>query len=130
LALSFEGITPAGRVLFSTYDAATQQYSHSSVNPDGSGLTLLTVSTGGPMAFTLGQVVYSLQGGQQYTLGIVPANGQSAITVLAGQAVENWASFVYRTDFMTGSAMRCRICWPFSIVDRGGVPIPSPLPPP
>lgn len=129
-ALSFEGITPGGRVLFSTYDAGTQQYSHSSINPDGSGLALLTVSTGGPMAFTLGQVVYSLQREQEYTLGIVPANGQHAVTLLAGEAVENWASFVYRTDFMTGEAIRCRTCWPFSIVDRGGVPIPSPLPPP
>lgn len=129
-ALTFEGITPGGRVLFATYDAKTLQYSHFSINPDGSGMTLLTVSTGGPMAFTLGQVVYSVQGGQEYTLGIVPAGGQNALTILAGQPVENWASFVYRTDFMTGAAMRCRVCWPYSIVDRGGVPIPSPLPPP
>lgn len=129
-ALAFEGVTVQGRVLFTTYDARTQQYSHFSINPDGSGLVTLTVSTGGPTAFTLGQVVYSLQGGQQYNLGIVPAGGQSALTILAGQAVENWTSFVYRTDFMTGTATRCRVCWPYSIVDRGGIPIPSTLPPP
>jgi hypothetical protein len=129
-ALTFEGVSPGGRVLFSTYDAAKLQYSHFSINPDGSGEALLTVSTGGPMALTLGQVVYSLQGGQQYQLGIVPAGGQNALTVLADQPIENWASFVYRTDPVSRKVMRCRVCWPHSIVDRGGTPIPSPLPPP
>ena len=81
------------------------------------------------MAFTLGQVVYSIQG-HQFDLGIVPASGQSPLTILAGQPIENLFSFVYRTDFMTGTATRCRVCWPYSIVDRGGTPIPSKLPPP
>jgi hypothetical protein len=137
-ALSFEGITPQGRVLFSTYDAASQQYLHFSVDPDGSRPATVAVGSGGPEVFTLGQVVYSIfiqkpQGNgyqDQFNLGIVPAVGQNPLTVLAGVPVENVASFVYRTDFMTGSAMRCRVCWPHSLVDRGGIPIPSPLPPP
>ncbi len=137
-ALSFEGITPQGRVLFSTWDAAQQQYLHFSVEPDGSRLATLTVGSGGPEVFTLGQVVYSIfkqipqnNGSQyQFNLGIVPADGQNPLTVLAGVPVENVTSFVYRTDFMTGKTTRCRVCWPYSIVDRGGIPIPSPLPPP
>jgi hypothetical protein len=128
-ALSFEGITVQGRVLFRTYAPTTQQFSHFSINPEGSALSTLTVSTGGPLAFTLGQVVYSIQG-HQFDLGIVPASGQSPLTILAGQPIENLFSFVYRTDFMTGTATRCRVCWPYSIVDRGGTPIPSTLPPP
>ena len=137
-ALSFEGITPQGRVLFSSYDTASQQYLHFSVDPDGSRLATLTVGAEEPTVFTLGQVIYSIfiqipqgNGAQyQFNLGIVPADGQNPLTLLAGVPVENVASFVYRTDFMTGSAMRCRVCWPHSLVDRGGIPIPSPLPPP
>ncbi len=137
-ALAFEGVTPQGRVLFSTYDTASQQYVHFSVDPDGSRLATLAVGAQGPTAFTLGQVIYSIfiqipqdHGSQyQFNLGIVPAGGQNPLTLLAGTPVENVTSFVYRTDFMTGSAMRCRVCWPHSLVDRGGIPIPSPLPPP
>ena len=84
-----------------TYAPTTQQFSHFSINPEGSALATLTVSTGGPLAFTLGQVVYSIQG-HQFDLGIVPASGQSPLTILAGQPIENLFSFVYRTDFMYG----------------------------
>jgi hypothetical protein len=128
-ALTFEGVSPQGRVLFSTYDPSAQTRSHFSISPTGSQLAALTTSTGGPVLFTLGQVVYSIQS-QESDLGILGQGGQPAMSILANQPVENWGSFVYRIDFMTNRSIRCRICWPSSIVDRGGVLIPSPLPPP
>ncbi len=128
-ALIFEGVTPQGRVLFGTYDSSSQTRTHFSISPDGSQLTTLTSSQGGAALFTLGRVVYSIQG-PEYDLGIVGAEGQPPMILLAGQPVENWGSFVYRIDFMTNTSSRCRVCWPYSVVDRGGIPIPSPLPPP
>lgn len=128
-ALSFEGISPQGRVLFRTYDSATQTEAHHSINADGSGLVTLTSAHGLVNGLTTTKVVYSVQG-QQYDLAIVPDGGQSPVATLAGDPTENWVGFVYRSDFLSGRLVRCRVCWPGSIVDRGGIPIPSPLPPP
>ena len=132
-ALSFQGLTIQGRVLFQMNEQISDtewNQANYSIAPDGSALVTLTNSQGGPGAgvtgFTnYGKVVYSVQS-RQYDLDIVPASGPPPLTPLASQPVENWLSFIFYTDY-SNRAARCRRCRPLG-VDPGGSPLPS-LPP-
>lgn len=130
--LSFQGLTPNGRVLFRKLDPVANMDTLQSIDTDGTDLQTLGTwaSTSHPYVygFTFSRVILEFQRdqfGHQRDLEIVGA-GTTSVSLSTRPGVNDLSFVYYLDDTHGGRAARCRICQPGTDTGANSVPAVNP----